>query len=112
MLSVTPDEEIIEDYEREDIFEAVVERYSGYADGAEPANEAEDGIFEEPLVLTKDAVTALAIDAVKQWCIQQADSAELSRQLQSLDLVGRIMVQKKTEHMKQSSIQSYFKPRE
>ena len=63
---LNPDEEIIEDYEREDIFEAVVERYSGYADGAEPANEAEDGIFEEPLVLTKDAVTAL--DAVKQWC--------------------------------------------
>jgi hypothetical protein len=100
---IQPADEIVEDEEGSDIFESVLERYTGYKEGEVELIEEED--IEEIKVPIIEALKALEV--LRLYETQQDDGQESF--LCTLDQVERRYLAKKSEGLKQSSINSFFR---
>jgi hypothetical protein len=101
---INPENEIIMDDDG-DIFASVVERYSADKEGAE--EEYEEGDIEVEKVSIAKALDAL--ETVKLWKLQQEDTSQDT--IQILDRIGREMVRLKISKAKQTTLDSFYKPR-
>jgi hypothetical protein len=101
---INPDTETIIDDDR-DIFASVVERYSADKEGAE--EEFEEGDIEVEKASTAKAIEAL--EYVKLWKLQQEDTCQET--LRALDRISRGMAQIKILEAKQTTLDSFFKPK-
>ena len=101
---INPDTETIIDDDR-DVFASVVERYSADKEGTE--EEFEEGDIEVEKASTAKAIEAL--EYVKLWKLQQEGTCQET--LQALDRISREMAQIKISGAKQTTLDSFFKPK-
>ena len=103
---INPKGETIMD-DDQDIFAAVVERYSADKKGAE--EEYEEGDIEVEMVSAAKALEAL--ETVKLWKLQQEGDTSQDT-MQALDRIGREIARVKISTVKQTTLNSFFTRRD